>query len=165
MATSDLTAERLRALLHYDADTGLFTWRVSRGRSAKAGGVAGNVVDGYVKIMVDGRTYTASRLAFFYTTSAWPAGEVDHIDADRANNRFVNLRDVPHAVNVQNQRKARSTSKVGLLGVSKHHRSNLYRARIRVDGKLKSLGCFHSAERAHEAYKEAKRILHAGNTL
>jgi hypothetical protein len=165
MATADLSAERLRELLHYDQTTGAFTWRVFRGRTAKAGDQAGSIVDGYVKIMVDGRTYTAGRLAVVYVTGAWPASEVDHRDTDRSNNRWLNLRDVPHATNVENQRSARVTNKVGFLGVSKHHRSERYRARIRVAGKLKPLGWFDTPEDAHEAYKAAKRLFHDGNTL
>lgn len=164
MAT-ELTGNMLRELLHYDHATGHFTWRVTRGRTAKAGDRAGNLVDGYVKIMVARRTYTAGRLAALYVTDKWPAGEVDHQDTDRSNNRWSNLRDVSHATNVENQRKARPSNRTGLLGVSKHHRSERYRARIRVAGKLQPLGWFASAEAAHEAYKAAKRRLHAGNTL
>lgn len=165
MAAKNLTAERLWSLLDYNDKTGVFTWRVSRGRTAKINAEAGNLADGYVKIMVDGKTYPASNLAVLYMTGEWPLHEVDHQDTNRSNNSWINLRDIPHRANTENQRKARTTNLTGFLGVSAHHRSSRFRARIRVDGKLKQLGWFDTPEEAHEVYKTAKRILHAGNTL
>lgn len=159
---AQLTADRLRNLLSYDRESGLFTWRVTRGRTAKAGSIAGSLSDGYVKIMIDGRTYNASRLAVLHKTGVWPASEVDHKDTDRSNNRWLNLRDVGHVTNAENRQRAHSTSKTGFLGVSKHHRSERYRPRIRVNGKLLRLGWFDTPEEASEAYKQAKRQLHAG---
>lgn len=159
---AQLTAARLRKLLAYDRETGVFTWLVTRGRTAKAGSVAGSLSDGYVKIMIDGRSYNGSRLAVLYETGLWPAGEVDHKDTDRANNRWLNLRDVEHITNSENLQRASSRSKTGFLGVSKHHRSERYRPRIRVDGKLLRLGWYDTPEEASEVYKQAKRRLHAG---
>ena len=165
VATRNITAERLWALLNYDDKTGIFTWRESRGRTAKINAQAGSVSDGYIKIMIDGKTYPASNLAFLYMTGVWPANEVDHRDTNRSNNSWENLRDIPHRTNTENQRKARTTNLTGFLGVSAHHRSNRFRARIRVDGKLKQLGWFDTPEEAHQAYVTAKRMLHDGNTL
>lgn len=165
MAINNLTAERLWQLLDYDDTTGVFTWRVNRGRTAKINTEAGNLVQGYVKIMIDGKTYTASNLAVLYMTAEWPTEDVDHIDTNRSNNRWGNLRVISHRMNTENQRSARTTNSTGFLGVSPHHRSKRFRARIRVDGSLKQLGWFDTAEEAHEAYKSAKRLLHAGNTL
>lgn len=73
MATADsLTAVRLREVLSYDPDTGVFTWRVSRG-TAKAGSVAGSPdKDGYVIIGLYGRLYKAHRLALFHAYGSMP---------------------------------------------------------------------------------------------
>ncbi len=160
-----LTAERLWQLLDYDDQTGLFCWRIDRSRTAKVGEMAGNVVDGYIKIMVDGKTYTAGRLAVLYMTGAFPSAEVDHIDTDRANNRWRNLRDVPHVTNTENRQRANASNKTGLLGVSQHHRSGRFRSRIMVDGKIRQLGWYDTPEEAHAVYVAAKRELHAGNRL
>lgn len=164
MAGNDLTAERLWRMLDYDDKTGLFTWRVSPGGPSKLGTPVGSVSsDGYLKIMLDGRTHSAHRLAFLYMTGFWPAGEVDHRDGDRLNNRWSNLRDVAHQTNAQNRRT--SGNAVGLLGVSKHHRSERYRATLRVNGRNMRLGWFATPEEAHQVYVNAKRKFHEGNTL
>jgi hypothetical protein len=57
-----LTADRLRELLHYDPDTGVFKWRVARS-NVPAGAIAGGSQSrGYYGISVDGRLYKTHRL-------------------------------------------------------------------------------------------------------
>jgi len=97
-------------------------------------------------------------------TGAWPAGEIDHRDGAPGNNRWSNLRDIPHRQNIENRRRPNRQNKAGLLGVSSS-RSGLYRARITVSGQCLLLGEFATAELAHAAYIDAKRQLHEGNTL
>ncbi len=51
MATHDLTAARLRELLHYDPATGVFTRKVRTSNRINIGDVAGTLrPDGYLKI-------------------------------------------------------------------------------------------------------------------
>jgi hypothetical protein len=169
----ELTVERLRELLHYAPETGVFTWRQDRrcGRSAsvlvvKAGDVAGCIApDRRVLISVDSKRYKAHRLAWFYVTGAWPNNDIDHRDGDSTNNRWSNLRDVPHGVNMENIRKARPGSSSGLLGVSWHPASKSWHARISIGNRGKSLGYYKTPEEGHKAYLEAKRRLHEGCTI
>jgi hypothetical protein len=102
-----LTAERLRELLHYDPDTGDFTWRTARKR-IPAGAIAGTVERGFRRITIGGGRhgprYSAHRLAWLYMTGAWPNGYLDHINRDPDDNRFANLR---LATNSQNQANTR----------------------------------------------------------
>lgn len=167
MAKADLTAARLRELLHYDQETGAFHWRVFRSGRALPGQRAANVTrsSGYTYIFVDGYLYAAHRLAWLYVTGNWPAKYIDHADGTKSNNAFSNLREADHRKNMENQRKAHSNSKTGLLGVTLHHKNRKYQARIQVDGRPRSLGYYATAELAHAAYVEAKRRLHAGCTL
>lgn len=159
-----LTAARLRELLHYDPLTGAFTWRVNRGRLAKAGDVAGSPhSDGYVGIKVDGRLYLAHRLACLYVTGVWPADKLDHMVSGPGCNAWKNLRPATHAQNMQNQRKARRDNKSGFLGVSP--KRGRWVASIQVDHKSRHLGYFDSPELAHAAYLEAKARLHPFQTL
>lgn len=163
-----LTAERLRELLHYDPETGVFTRRVTTG--GRYGGAAGTHPgtlsdQGYWMISVCSKQHRAHRLAWLYVTGAWPTGEIDHLNGERIDNRWENLRDVQRHVNAQNKRRAQSNSKTGLLGACWATRDQCFISRIKADGKYRSLGAFKTAEAAHAAYVDAKRRLHEGCTI
>jgi hypothetical protein len=160
MANCDITLERLQELLHYDPESGVFTSKRWRGGSARANRPAGTIMkrSGYVRIQIDGRLYMGHRLAWLYMTGKHPSQQIDHIDGNRQNNRFSNLREVSQTLNSQNQRKAKSHNKTGYLGVSIAYKK--YHAQIKVHGTPVHLGYFTSAEAAHEAYLAAKRKYH-----
>jgi hypothetical protein len=146
--TSSLTAQRLRALLNYDTETGVFTWRVSRGHIAK-GSVAGNINgDGYWQIGVNYSRYQAHRLAWLYMTGEWPINEIDHKNRVRDDNKWSNLRE---ATSSQNHRNARALTS-GLKGTHFDKQSNRWRAFIHQNGKQRYLGNFATAAEAHAAY-------------
>lgn len=159
-----LTADELKALLSYEPETGDFTWKIRRGRTALAGSKAGFLrADGYMQIKVCGRAYLSHRLAWLYMTGEWPQFEIDHINGGLVDNRWANLRDVDHRVNTQNRRRAHSNNKSGLIGASPH--KHYFRAKIAVNGKTHSLGLYKTAAEAHAAYLSAKRRLHSGCTI
>ena len=165
MAKVNLTAARLRELLSYDENTGIFIWQVSTGR-VKPGTVAGNPNHGHVRLQIDGSEYWAHRLAWLYVYGVWPTQQIDHINGIRSDNRILNLRDVSHSANQQNQRRPQSDNKTSsYLKVSRRTRSNRWRATITVNGKQKDIGLFDTEIEAHEAYKVQKRILHPGCTI
>jgi hypothetical protein len=166
MTRPELTAEKLRELLHYDPESGLFTRIVQRGYRFKSGEIAGRVNGrGYSDITISGRIFPAHRLVWLYFYGAWPTGEIDHIDGDRLNNRIKNLRDVSRSVNQQNQRLARSDNKsTGLLGVTRRHDKG-FQVQIGINGRRRYIGTYATAELAHNAYLVAKRQLHQGCTI
>lgn len=147
----ELTSERLRELFEYSPDTGIFTFRVSRGRR-RAGSVAGNLQkDGYMAIGVDSRHYLSHRLAWLYVNGSWPVDRIDHADGDRSNNRIANLRDVSHSENLRNQGfRADNTS--GFKGVSFHKATHRWKAQIHIGGKSCHIGLYDTQEDAHAAY-------------
>lgn len=167
MAARDLTAERLRELVAYDQDTGRFTRRTSTG-GRLAGTECGhiNARDGYCQIRVDGAIYLAHRLAWLYVHGEWPRSEIDHINGIRVDNRIGNLRDVEACVNHQNLRRPMVTNRNGFLGVFRADKCiDRWQARIRVNGRLMTVGTFGSKQEAHAAYVKAKRRFHEGCTI
>lgn len=146
-----LTQARLAALLEYDPESGEFTWRSRRG-SALPRSVAGKLrKDGYTVIGIDGRSYAAHRLAFLYMTGRFPQRMVDHIDLNRSNNAWRNLREVTNSENQMNT-AIRSNNSSGRKGVSWNKREGRWRADIRIGGKKKTLGYFECPDMAHMAY-------------
>jgi hypothetical protein len=149
-----LTADQLRAVLHYDPDTGIFT-RLIPHAGLKQGDRAGGLrTDGYVVIRVRGEMFKAHRLAWLYMTGEWPDGYIDHINMVRADNRWSNLRLATWAQNQQNTAR-RSDNRSGFKGVGWHKDAGKWCARIKLGGRTKHIGLFATPEEAHAAYCRA----------
>jgi hypothetical protein len=125
----------------------------------KAGYVKKN--KGYVYIEIDGKSYSAHRLAWFYVTGKIPQNQIDHINGKKADNRFENLRE---ASNGQNRANTRSGSKHGIKGVRRlpwmKDGTKCWQAQITHNKKVHYLGCFYTKEEAHSAYCDAAKRLH-----
>lgn len=155
----ELTAQRLRELLRYDPETGVFTRRVKTSARTFVGKVAGAASSGgYLQIRVDSARYLAHRLAWLYMNGEWPKQCIDHINGIRTDNRITNLRDVSSGVNAQNVHNSKGRS--GLVGVSVHRHG--FVAFIGKNHSVTYLGIFKTAEEARAAYIVAKRQLHDG---
>lgn len=153
-----LAAERLRELLHYDPDTGVFTWRINRGLRRIKGNAAGHLhYLGYRTIRIDGQMYPASHLAWLYMKGEWPPADrqIDHENRKRADNRWANIR---LATPGQNQANAIRVIRKLPRGVYPHGPN--FRAQLRKAGKLFNLGTFRKLEDAAEAYRRAAVIHH-----
>ena len=150
--------ERVKELLDYNQATGVFTWKVSKGR-VKKGQEAGWITwNNYRKISVDHLTYTAHRLAWFYIHGQWPENDLDHIDGNRLNNSLVNLREASRSENLMNRDKMpRNTS--GYKGVSLHRETGKWDARIAAHGKQYYLGIFSTKIDAYNAYCKKEKEL------
>ena len=155
----ELTQEKIKQLLHYNSETGLFIWLIS----PRNGGPAAGDVAGKIYIKINGINYRTCRLAWLYKTGEWPINEVDHKNGISDDNRWKNLRDVTHSVNLQNRQKATRNNKTGLLGVCKHSKN--FRATIVIKGKKFNIGTFITPELAHTAYLTVKRKVHEGCTI
>lgn len=165
MTKPNLTIERLRELLHYCPETGIFT-AIAKNRCGRKS-AAGNVgwCDGkYWRLCIDGKKHWAHRIAFLYMTGDFPLGDVDHINGCGTNNKWVNLRDVPTATNVQNVKRASKNSSTGVLGIE-NTKSGKFQARIMTNGNRICLGTYATKEAAHAAYIQAKREMHDGCTI
>lgn len=160
----ELTAQELRQILHYDPETGVFTWLIKPSARTDAGSVAGSDNgSGYLAIGYKRKRYYCHRLAVLWMTGEWPEDRVDHRDGDTHNNAWGNLRDTSQLVNQQNQRRPRSDNTTGFLGV--YPQGDKFIAQIGICGKRWKIGQFDTAEEASEAYLSAKRDLHEGCTI
>lgn len=151
------TDKRLRDLLIYEPDTGLFRWKVDRiltsGRAiVSAGDIAGTRTrNGYVRIRCKGRQYSAHRLAWVFVHNRWPAEHIDHANGIKHDNRLCNLREATATQNNANARiSQRSTS--GLKGATWHIRKRRWIGYIHLKGRRIHLGYFDKPEDAHAAY-------------
>ena len=156
-----LSQARLKELLHYDPETGVFVWLVWRPNGVKVGDKAGIIHKdtGYLRIKIDSRYYVASRLAWLYMTGNFPAFRLDHEDMDKSNTRWRNLRPASPSQNGANRTAPRNNTS-GYKGVHYAPWRTSYKkwaAHIRVDGILKTLGHFAKPEEAHAAYVNAAR--------
>jgi hypothetical protein len=161
----DLTQERLKELLRYDCETGMFYWLQRRGGTARKNSPAGYPADGRgYTIMIERKNYKTHRLAWLYVYGTWPEKHIDHIDGNPHNNKIENIRDVHPIINKENLHGPCKNSTSGFLGVTRGSK-NRFQAQIGVGKKKIYLGFFKTPELAYEAYLQAKRRLHAGCTI
>ena len=67
--------------------------------------------------------------------------EVDHVDGNALNNRRCNLQIVTRSVN-QLKAKLRCDNKSGFKGVIWNKKNQNWNANVRINGRLKHIGCF-----------------------
>lgn len=154
-----LTEKRLRTLLHYAPDTGVFT-RLESVRGVAAGSVAGTKHNrGYLAVRIDGSKYLLHRLAFLYMTGHLPTQGVDHVNGIKSDNRWSNLRKANQSENSQN-RRLRKDSTSGATGISFKKAVRLWVVVITIDGKSKHIGYYKSLQEAVIAQTNAKLAHH-----
>lgn len=161
MTTHILTQEELKSQIHYNPETGIFIRKVIKARRKDIQGKTGHLnSDGYLEMSINCKKHKAHRLAWLYMTGEWPKNHIDHINGNRADNRFSNLREATWKQNNQNRKKCNGNLPMGVR-VCK----GKYQASIMIDKKSLHLGTFDSAKIAHEVYIKAKRELHEFCTI
>ena len=151
----ELTQAELKEKLEYNPETGIFTWLINK----KIGYLD---KDGYLIITIKCKHYRAHRLAWLYMTGSWPVNQIDHIDRNRINNIFENLRDVTNTQNHWNEGYSKNNTS-GYKGVYWYKPYKKWKAQISVNGKHIHLGYFDIPEEAAKAYREAKEKYHKIN--
>ena|ERR1019366_2572715 len=165
--TREISRTRLKEVLHYNDDTGVFTWlertvrigyRDGSWNTRYAGNPAGRINGGYSEISIDGIRYLAHRLAWLYIHGEMPL-EIDHINRNRSSNEIGNLRICETSQNHANAgRPSHNTS--GYKGVSWCSRQRKWRAVIQNNSKQIYLGRFKEHEKACAAYLGAAREIY-----
>lgn len=144
----------LVAKLTYDPASGALAWRVDIASTCPAGTPAGMITaKGYLRLKFNGKAYLAHRVIWKMMTGDEPPNQIDHIDLNKANNAWINLRS---ASNSQNHMNRKEIGHHGLpKGVSFHRRIGKYQARIKLDGVRFHLGYFDTVDNAVTAYRSA----------
>lgn len=159
-----LTAEYLRERVTYDPETGVFRWKsMPSNQQRRIGQIAGCLKKklGYWRVCIDDEEHLAHRLAWLWMTGEWPKEYIDHKDRDRANNKWINLREATQSQNCANKIGSSSKTWPFVKGVSfnKGNRRNPFRVMVEVDGKSKHVGYFATVEEASAAYATAARLV------
>lgn len=148
----DITHARVKEVLHYDPETGLFTWLKATAHKITPGQKAGSLGGpGYIYIALDTISRPAHRWAWFYMTGTWPDHQIDHANCDKLDNRWANLREATHAENQRNK-NIRRTNKSGHRGIYWHAGAAKWAVGIRGE----YLGLFSDIEEAVKARREAE---------
>ena len=155
-----ITQSELKQVLHYDPDTGIFTWLVNKSRAIKAGTVAGNLNQkNYCRIKINGQEYLAHRLAWLYMYGVMPKDGIDHINNIKTDNRITNLREATHSQNMRNRLKT-VRNRTGFKGVGFNKRAKKFKATITYNKIQIHLGYFNDAKSASLAYEAYGKKLH-----
>jgi hypothetical protein len=158
----------LHELLSYDPETGALIWKpraascfVHEAKCASwntrfAGKLAGHIhPDGYRHLKVSYQEFVAHRVIWAMQTGAWPEDQIDHIDGNKSNNAWANLRPSSDVENRKNMPRQRNNTS-GVVGVVWFKPSLKWRAYINVDAKSIHLGYFVNFDDAVAARKAAE---------
>ena len=150
-----LTQQYLQDILNYIPETGQFFWK-RPGGSRAFGKEAGCVYpNGYHHIQIDGIAHRTARLAWLYVTGTLPKKFIDHINGDKSDNRWGNLREASDGQNQLN-RGLPVNNRSGIKGVRFEEARQKWRAQIVVDNVAINLGRFSTQEAAKEARYQAE---------
>lgn len=154
-----ISREELKYRLSYDEHSGVFI-RMRSPRGDTIGRAAGSIhkATGYVMIYIRGKAYRAHRLAFLYMRGEIPE-IVDHINGNRSDNRWSNLRESTKEGNSHNSIISKN-NKSGVKCVSWNKRLGKWHARIMKERKYEHIGYFPDLIGAELAVRKARIELH-----
>ncbi|EAB8269615.1 HNH endonuclease [Salmonella enterica subsp. enterica] len=153
-----LPFDELKRLLNYNQETGVFK-RIPQTKNQKERVAGSDKGSEYTRICLNRKIYLAHRLAWYYMTGRPPKMLIDHINGNKRDNRFCNLRPADYSQNMMNS-KISSSNKSGCKGVVWLKRKKTWRATGKINGKRVSLGTFKEKSDAIHAYQEFARKNH-----
>jgi hypothetical protein len=154
----DLEKE-VKRRFHYDPDTGLFTYKIKVKR-INPGDIASSISNlGYRRVRIFNKWYQQHRLAFIAMGHKIP-DFVDHINGDRSDNRWANIRPCTKSQNSMNKFYILKNSISGIRGVNWHKTERKWQVLVCVSGKRMSFGLYGDIELAEMVAVEAREKFH-----
>lgn len=155
-----ITQDNIKKWFLYLPDQGIFIRKISMNTQAIEGTIAGaRTKNGYILISVGLERIYAHRLAFFYMKGYWPE-TVDHINRNKLDNRWENLREATYSeqgCNKVQDYKAMS----GYKGVYYSRNKDFpWRVEIRKDNIIHRFGSYKTLEEANEVAIREREKLH-----
>jgi hypothetical protein len=151
-----MNIDHLKSLLSYEPNTGAIQW-VAKGKGRIKKKEAGTLLhSGYVGICIGPKRFQSHRIAWALHHGSWPKDQIDHINGIKTDNRICNLREASNSQNGKNLGLSKANIS-GVKGVSFEKYTNRWKASIRVNGKMISIGRFDKIENAIEARKIAEK--------
>lgn len=165
------TQADIKKVVDYDPETGIFTWRErdlsywKPGRHQQMncitwnaqykGKPAGCITDRYVRVTINKRPFQAHRLAWIYMNGDEPFGDMDHINTNKGDNKYSNLRISTRPQNMHNYLLCKSNTS-GVRGLSWNKGLLRWEVDIKVDGKNIHLGIYENFKDAVQSRYDAE---------
>lgn len=149
----EITQEKLIEEFTYNPETGVVT-KNHLSHHFNIGDVMGHLHNqGYLSICIGNKSYLLHRIIWVMQTGEWPE-QIDHINHNKTDNRWCNLREVGNRENLMNMSKKKNNSS-GYTGIRISPKGK-YWPHIMVNRKQIFLGSFDNLEDALEVRKEAE---------
>ena len=147
-----LTQDFLKKELEYFPDTGFFVRKISKSARWQKGQICGSLnCNGYIQIYINKNVHLAHRLAWLYMTGSMPKNQIDHINRNKSDNSWNNLREANNAQNSMNV-GLQKNNKSGFKGVSWY--KGRWVASAKLNYKQYYLGRFKTKEEASFVYQK-----------
>jgi len=159
MGCDMLTQAKLKELISYNQETGDMKWKNISHNRVKPYTKAGHMDrTGYARLSIEGKKYMVHRLAWLYVYGSFPENAIDHINRDRNDNRFSNLRLATVKQNNENI-SLRSHNTSGYRGVTWHKAAKKWMASVTHNKKQIYLGLFDNLDDAANSAKNKRNEL------
>lgn len=159
----DYTDEKYRRGFKYSPQTGMFYRNPSKNKhAASVGPLTTKKRDGYIRYKTLKRDLSAARMAFAFMGQEVPAFlEVDHINGNKTDNRWSNLRLVTYRQNQNNRQIHRD----GHFPGTTKTKSGKWEAGCTHKGRSYFFGTYDSQKKAYLAYINGTKLLERNGRL
>jgi hypothetical protein len=153
--------EDLLNRLHYNTETGKFTWEVGQLSGREAGHYATTRGKRYIRLRFNGDLIMAHVLVWFYINKTWPESELDHINGDGTDNRIANLRISNRLKNNSNTTKRKDSKEYPNIFTTPKGR---FSPAARFNNTLYCLGTYKTLEEAIVVRDAAHSLIPRGES-